>query len=990
MSLQQPDGSFNDTTTFSIFALCAEPYPVMVKTMREDYELSDISVSDIVTEDEICVNTSYTVKANIRSNGGIFHANLLSDGEFVGREEVPSVWYVSLTPVSFTWKPNTTGDHNLTIFADSMNNITESDEENNNATKKVEVVYPDLYPGRITPPVNVFVNITNVIDCTINGTTDESFTVTLEAEDGEFIGEKIVKRVRGSETISFNWRPSENKTYILKLTVNQDKVLKEREYGNNSLSKSADVSLTDLKPRDLRAEEEVYVNARNFINLTVKGMAESFNISLIENGTIVGKTTNVTCYGERNVTVYWKPTTLGNHTVTAFVDSDDDIEETNETNNNLSDVFEVVRPDIVPVAIEPNVYYIDEFNDVNVGVNGTAERFNVTLLVNYTGVDRSGSLSYLIRPIVNQTPYEGIEIPATGSESNFTCNITGLKDEWSWDDIRKLDLEIGSVSETGMLDGNDLWGIDYAALFVNCTENETLELAPGNVTSTGNWSNTSEILLPDGVYARTENITTLLLEMSDPPSPTAGNITSVTVLLKGHVSNMHTPTAHNDNRDWKKERVDTYNGTIGFGWIPRVEGIYNLTVFLDSDNDVNETNETNNILCKEVLATTRIKLELTSPVGGETWKGIQNITWNASYETSLLYGTTLLIDIFYSPDRSSHWIPIATNENNTGVYSWNTEKNVQVDGEYMVMILAHPGEISWGNSHYCFYEIIMTLAQSSKPWAMDMSEVFYIRNKKTGEEWGSFHENAGYAPCDGPDTNKIAWMSEDIGAASSSSLIVAKGKVFVYASGEHGNHGSGATHLYALNEKTGKFEWKKSIPGGLHGSWATPVYNSGSVFMSCGDGIARLNAEDGHNEWPPTIFHFPSKQGAVDGGPAVTKRAIYAGDWAGCHYYCIENNRTKPKEVLWTFSSEGRAQSTPAIAYGNVYFGSFCMDMNCHSKAFCVDAVEGTEIWSTETGDVCGSVTVADGRIYFTTYGDDSGRHFYALDSFTGSEIWAS
>ncbi|MHC1572316.1 MAG: CARDB domain-containing protein, partial [Methanosarcinales archaeon] len=73
-----------------------------------------------------------------------------------------------------------------------------------------------------------------------------------------------------------------------------------------------------------------------------------------------------------------------------------------------------------------------------------------------------------------------------------------------------------------------------------------------------------------------------------------------------------------------------------------------------------------------------------------------------------------------------------------------------------------------------------------------------------------------------------------------------------------------------------------------------------------------------------------------------------------------------------------------AVEYGNVYLGSFCAG-ECQSRAFCVDAVNGTERWNTPTGDVCGSITVADGIVYFTTYGGDT---VYALDAFNGSVVW--
>ncbi|RZN39007.1 MAG: hypothetical protein EFT35_04115 [Methanophagales archaeon ANME-1-THS] len=972
LSLQQSDGSFNYTANFSLFppmtttypipALCGEPYPVMLKTMREDYELPDVSVTGIVTDEEIYVNTSYEVKASIRSNGGIFYVDLFADGEFVERKKVHSVWHDSLTPVSFSWKPSTTGDHNLTVFADSMHNITESDEGNNNATKRVNVTLPDLFPSAITPPGNVFVNVTNIINCTIRGRTDEHFNVTLEADGEELIGKQRIKCIRDNLTVSFGWRPSKNKAYNLRLTVDSDKGVGERDENNNTLEETVTVLLPDLIPTSITAGE-IFVNARNRVNVTVEGFAENFNISLIENGTVVGKTANVTCYGKENVTVYWKPTELGNHTITAFVDSDDDINETNEGNNNITATFEVLLPDLVPEEITPEVLYIDEVNTITVTVNGTAEGFNATLVIDEI-VDKSGPLCVIITPIFNGTSGKNETFSGTATDSNLTYNITGSRANWSWEDINTLNISITSNTSTGFVDSGDTWCVDYVAVVVNYTDasstNCTVELLnASDVIYSYNWSNENNTFISDDEYATATGIGSMRLGILGVDAIPDGNITSVFIKVEQHVVDA-VPTKKAIRL--KRTNLNTYNGSIEFKWVPMKLGDYRLTVFLDSDNNTAETNETNNNLTKRVIVANRIDLELTSPVGGEVWSGIQNVTWNASYKDPLL------IDLFYSPDRGYRWIEIATNETNDGFYAWNTGVEEApadpIDGEYMIKIVARSGMVT----------------------AEDKSGIFYIRNRNAGFEWGSFHDNAGYAPCDGPDTNEIAWVSEDIGACTSSSLIVAGGKVFVYATGQHGMHfgPSPYTYLVALkdSEKNAEVLWATRIASQEYGSWATPAYNSGSVFVSSGKGVYRIDAETGKIEWE---FKFPTGEGSVNGGPAVTDRAIYAGDWWGHHYYCIKNNRTEPK-VLWNFSMGygARAQSTPAIAYGNVYFGSFCSGL-CQSKAFCVDAVNGTEIWSTSTGDVCGSVTVADGLVYFTTYTRDA---FYALNAINGSLIW--
>ena len=960
-SLQQEDGSFNYTANFSFFppkvtsipipALCGEPFPATLKTMRVGYELPDVSVSDIEPEDIICVNTSHTVTAYIKSNGGIFYADLFSDGVRVERQRLESVWYDSLTSVSFRWTPNTTGIHNLTVLADSMANITESDEGNNNATKQVTVVYPDLYPTELKLSDTVYVNLANTIKCTISGTTDESFNVTLEADEVP-VGVQRVEGVRESTMIAFTWRPVENRTYKLAVIVNSDDRVRERNDKNNILVVPVNVILTDLIPTSITADA-IFVNATNKVNITVEGIAECFNISLIENGTVVGKTTNVTCYGKENISINWKPTSLGSHTMTVFVDSDDNIKETNEGDNNITGAFNVLLPDLVPEDITPEVQYIAEVNTINVKVNGTAEGFNATLVVDEIN-DKRDTPCFVIRPIFNGSLSEAF--PGTISDSNLTYNITAQRRNWSWADINLLNVSIVSNTTTGLIDSGYTWSVDYVAVVVNYTYNstiQTLELNASNVIYSYNWSKGNNTYIPDGEYTVATDSGILCLGITDADT-SSGNVTSVIIKVEQHIVNN---AKSKKGTHQKKTNLNTYNHSIMFEWLPTVLGEYNLSVSLDPANNIEETNETNNNLTERVIVANRIDLELTSPLGVEIWAGIRNITWNATYEYPLL------IDLYYSPDRGYRWVNITTNVTNNGTYAWNTRD--AIDGEYMIRIIARSGQVI----------------------AEDQSDVFYLRNENAGEEWGSFHANAGYAPCDGPDTADVAWMSDDIGASTSSSLIVAGGKVFVYATGEHGNRAYASyTYLTALDASTGEVSWATEIAPGWFGTWATPAYKDRSIYVASGAGIYRIDADTGDINWE---FRYPSGKGSVDGGPAVTSRAIYVGDWEGCHYYCIPNNHTKPREVIWEFNSEGRAQSTPAVAYGKVYFGSFCLYINCQSKAFCVDAGDGTEIWSTETGDICGTITVADGRVYFSTYTDPSGRHFYALDALNGTVLWA-
>ena len=801
LDLQQDDGSFNYTMDLSFFpektsifpiqALAGVPYPVMIKTLGEEPPLPDILLGTykIAIENEIYVNTTYTVSTKIRSNGGIFDVMLSSGGIPVNNQIVRSVWSGSTTPVTFSWKPESTGTHDLRIEADTDNRINERYENNNRITRQVNVVLPDLYPDAISAiilPPEVYVNATSNVTVLIRGRTDESFNVTLKA-DGKILNEWMIEGINDFVELSSDWRPAYNREYSLELIVDDGDKVMERIETNNTIKRKVNVIYPDLVPTAI-TPCPVYVNTTNLIIVSIKGTAECFDLSLIENGTEVGRRSNITCYGDLNVTVPWRPARLGNCTLQASIDPDNDITETNESNNNITRVFEVGLPDIVPVRITPDLIFLNETNSIIITTNGTAEGFNATLF------------------------------------ANGTCIGTGMD-------------------------------------------------------------------------------------------------------------------------------LDTYNGTIEFEWTPAHSGKYNLTVFIDPDNAIDETNETNNNLSTIITAANRIDLELLFPLGGEILSGMQDITWNATYEDPIS------IDLLYSANNGYSWNVIEENTTSRGCYEWNT-KDV-IDGKYMIKVIARCCDVT----------------------QEDWSGRLYVYNTKSATEWSSFHSNGGYSLSEAPDTNERVWTSDDIGAEGSSSLIVADKKVFVYCVG-WGEGYSDYTYLVALNESDGEVLWGTRISPRKYWSWATPTYANGKIYISSGKGVSCIDATKEHRGPILWDFIFPDGGVSVNGGPVVASGKVYVGSWNGGHYYCLD---AKNGTEIWNFTINGKAQSTPAVAYGRVFFGDYDGKVDS-GKAYAVDMDDGYEFWNTTVGSVCGSFTIVDGIVYFSTIEDT----FYALDAGNGTLIWTS
>ena len=93
---------------------------------------------------------------------------------------------------------------------------------------------------------------------------------------------------------------------------------------------------------------------------------------------------------------------------------------------------------------------------------------------------------------------------------------------------------------------------------------------------------------------------------------------------------------------------------------------------------------------------------------------------------------------------------------------------------------------------------------------------------------------------------------------------------------------------------------------------------------------------------------------------------IYArvDDWTKYHHDLSnsgESTSTGPEsnKVLWSYTTGSCIWSSPAVADGKVYVGSF------DDRVYCLDALNGSQVWNyTTEGDIFSSPAVADGRVY--------------------------
>ncbi len=187
--------------------------------------------------------------------------------------------------------------------------------------------------------------------------------------------------------------------------------------------------------------------------------------------------------------------------------------------------------------------------------------------------------------------------------------------------------------------------------------------------------------------------------------------------------------------------------------------------------------------------------------------------------------------------------------------------------------------------------------------------------------------------------------------------------------------------LYCINKATGHTVWKKKL-GQLSAS--TPAVTANTVYVTI--------LSSGHPSSPGRAVALNSKTGAIrwfrglpsraESSPLLDHGKLFFGSEAGTVYALSAHNGS----VLWSYHAGGSVKASPTLSGGTLYFG----DYGGHVQA--VSERTGRLKWiSSSEGALLGSGTfystcaVFYGRVYL---GNTDGR-VYAYDAGTGRLDWA-
>jgi outer membrane protein assembly factor BamB len=125
-----------------------------------------------------------------------------------------------------------------------------------------------------------------------------------------------------------------------------------------------------------------------------------------------------------------------------------------------------------------------------------------------------------------------------------------------------------------------------------------------------------------------------------------------------------------------------------------------------------------------------------------------------------------------------------------------------------------------------------------------------------------------------------------------------------------------------------------------------------------------VNASTGVKLWQ----HIVGKGGGSS--PAVADGRVYIGSYDWCVFpppydvwgvlTCLDAEKGYQ---LWNYTTKQLILSSPAIADGNVYVGSF------DNHTYCFDAITGRLIWNyTTDGVVRSSPAIVSGKLYIASF----------------------
>jgi uncharacterized protein (TIGR02145 family) len=159
------------------------------------------------------------------------------------------------------------------------------------------------------------------------------------------------------------------------------------------------------------------------------------------------------------------------------------------------------------------------------------------------------------------------------------------------------------------------------------------------------------------------------------------------------------------------------------------------------------------------------------------------------------------------------------------------------------------------------------------------------------------------------------------------------------------------------------------------GNATSPIVAGDRVYVGYGRTFYCLDRADGNIRWSYEFQKIERWPGQTS-HPVLQDGLLYFGSKEG-NLFAL---RADKGELAWKSRGAGMITSTPAVAYGMVFYSGW------DEKFHALDAKTGNEVWSYQTPGGDASPLVVGKTIYV---GSDKGQ-VYALSVTDGSQLWSS
>lgn len=466
-------------------------------------------------------------------------------------------------------------------------NITDAEVSDGAAMVDLNEGSIDLTVSGILPPGGFYAGRNSTIVAVVanNGTAcTDGFEANLFVNDGTPTGAVHVPSIGpgGDRSINLNWMPDHEGNHTIVVMADSGGAINETDESNNNRSVDVYVRFTDT---DLAVMDGITLNKTPLdgdiigVNTTIKNQgndsAENFTVAFYDNNNVFHTGVMSLGAGDSDTLLAYWDASYGKHAIKVIIDPDNTIWETNKTNNegslgvsvNRSRDFAITN---VTFALDGMPYNPLELEwGMTVTVNATIEAMNLA------NRDCPVSVKFY-RNAHSWYPIYGINETKLLFETGNSTQYVAV--EWNIGDY----YSIGDLHMTAIIDQDDV--IDEPD------------------------ESNNEMVIP--IYVKTSDFTVTGVS-ANVTSVTFGEIVELNATIKNlgdaagnvDVAFMANSTDVPENRDISVSNVSVGAGGTGYATVhwntskTNLAGDCMITVVVDPDYRIVESNERNNIFC---------------------------------------------------------------------------------------------------------------------------------------------------------------------------------------------------------------------------------------------------------------------------------------------------------------------------------------------------------------------------------------------------------